>query len=206
MAWTDSELPPRARRIPYAQRQDRPRDGTTSACAENTWLGLERLYSIWNYLRMRGEYKPAMRFRYRASELPPHARRIHSIPIMEGSLAGTTSACAENTLVSIVLGPEVWNYLRMRGEYLDTAQAMAKHVELPPHARRIHWCGFPAVHSEGTTSACAENTSGAKQFQGATRNYLRMRGEYSMVAWTPWRGSELPPHARRIQLHRAAFF
>ena len=32
-----------------------------------------------------------------------------------------------------------WNYLRMRGEYLDVALAYRFLAELPPHARRIQF-------------------------------------------------------------------
>ena len=53
---------------------------------------------IRNYLRVRGEY------RY-------HATKIRGGP-------GTTSACAENTLRTIVNRRARGNYLRVRGEYL----------------------------------------------------------------------------------------
>ena len=72
------------------------------------------------------------------------------------------------------------NYLRVRGEYLDTAQAMAKHVELPPRARRILFrCGV-SRRAVGTTSACAENTCGCRTCVRASGNYLRVRGEYDV--------------------------
>ena len=52
----------------------------------------------------------------------------------------------------------------------------------------------------GTTSACAENTTYRRVRGCETRNYLRVRGEYS---GTPGWGSaaeELPPRARRIPI------
>ena len=71
-------------------------------------------------------------------------------------------------------------------------------MELPPRARRIRERLPFRLHLLGTTSACAENTvfSGSGVF--ATRNYLRVRGEYTRdidPCGQPW---ELPPRARRI--------
>ena len=50
------ELPPRARRIRVIIQLDHGLSGTTSACAENTYEGPSVLYSLRNYLRVRGEY------------------------------------------------------------------------------------------------------------------------------------------------------
>ena len=50
------ELPPRARRIPPMVRNDRGKNGTTSACAENTPHGTQPKWTGRNYLRVRGEY------------------------------------------------------------------------------------------------------------------------------------------------------
>ena len=72
----DLELPPRARRIPakrYAAYHDA---GTTSACAENTIAGVERLSRHRNYLRVRGEYGVSIPPGASFEELPPRARRI----------------------------------------------------------------------------------------------------------------------------------
>ena len=53
--------------------------------------------------------------------------------------------------------------------------------------------------NKGTTSACAENTSGPNAFRLGFWNYLRVRGEYSVpeASWPLLR--ELPPRARRIR-------
>ena len=50
------ELPPRARRIPAFKARWRCRLGTTSACAENTFVKGTPGAVFWNYLRVRGEY------------------------------------------------------------------------------------------------------------------------------------------------------
>ena len=51
---------------------------------------------------------------------------------------------------------------------------------------------------QGTTSACAENTSSEFPATPWQRNYLRVRGEYFVVGFTALGLVELPPRARRI--------
>ena len=99
-----------------------------------------------------------------------------------GHLApGTTSACAENTIVYQQKEQTAKNYLRVRGEYL----------------------GLGLVDSliKGTTSACAENTGVDCSMGVWPGNYLRVRGEYLVVIAVMAIFAELPPRARRI--HRA---
>ena len=71
---------------------------------------------------------------------------------------GTTSACAENTVVVDSLMGEIRNYLRVRGEYPQKIALIVGAAELPPRARRIRTIFLPRPMLFGTTSACAENT------------------------------------------------
>ena len=93
----NEELPPRARRIPFCSAFSNPFAGTTSACAENTSTQTVTAGHDWNYLRVRGEYPHPRNGWSVREELPPRARRIHSISHVAKSQVGTTSACAENT-------------------------------------------------------------------------------------------------------------
>ena len=111
------ELPPRARRIPDDFRDLPGPDGTTSACAENTVYRGGDPYSSGNYLRVRGEYRGLEMLEKTPMELPPRARRIPTTWDNAEAQAGTTSACAENTVSGNFLGPGGRNYLRVRGEY-----------------------------------------------------------------------------------------
>ena len=52
------------------------------------------------------------------------------------------------------------NYLRVRGEYSEETLIDAAKRELPPRARRILAGSDTDFDVYGTTSACAENTSG----------------------------------------------
>ena len=132
------ELPPRARRIQFYPCREFFVDGTTSACAENTFETFDDWGDKGNYLRVRGEYEVA------AGGPSTHL--------------GTTSACAENTACVMPLTNSQGNYLRVRGEY-DIIGGIAKiGTELPPRARRILFNDDHAYHRLGTTSACAENT------------------------------------------------
>ena len=172
--------------------------GTTSACAENTRFGGYQHRTVRNYLRVRGEYHTIAHQLHYSRELPPRARRILGVWRTMRGLAGTTSACAENTPRSLKTVPGCGNYLRVRGEYLRTIVSGFSVAELPPRARRI--LRPPPPHSSriGTTSACAENTEGWPETLGFCWNYLRVRGEYfprPRLGWYPW---ELPPRARRI--------
>ena len=89
----------------------------------------------------------------------------------------------------------------MRGEYHVASDYRRTKTELPPRARRIPAREVMAAATEGTTSACAENTRSDRGGALFVGNYLRVRGEYllddhgGVVVW------ELPPRARRIHSH-----
>ncbi len=71
------------------------------------------------------------------AELPPRARRIPHPDTTRSQVLGTTSACAENTSIIWRSPAAVWNYLRVRGEYICMKPAVILLMELPPRARRI---------------------------------------------------------------------
>ena len=112
---------------------------------------------------------------------------------------GTTSACAENTEIIKTPITFSWNYLRVRGEYVDGQKDTERTPELPPRARRIRHSHPPRLPRGGTTSACAENTSAPWRRLGSGRNYLRVRGEYCSWVSIAEPFLELPPRARRIR-------
>ena len=154
------ELPPRARRIRSRRRSFTSLMGTTSACAENTGCGWFDEPEGKNYLRVRGEYEPGRVVKTSDVELPPRARRIQSVLNCGNDHNGTTSACAENTGPAEIFAALSWNYLRVRGEYWSERNRKDTIMELPPRARRIHSLSSKGAMIGGTTSACAENTSG----------------------------------------------
>ena len=148
---------------------------------------------------MRGEYAGCTQTTPGAAELPPRARRIPACGLRPHSPHGTTSACAENTAASFACIIAVWNYLRVRGEYLVATSPPPRWLELPPRARRIHHHRRVNHAESGTTSACAENTHPQQTFGHHKWNYLRVRGEYTNKHLTGFTQQELPPRARRIQ-------
>ena len=133
-------------------------------------------------------------------ELPPRARRILHLCSRMRSFDGTTSACAENTLILLFALLIWWNYLRVRGEYAIIDGSTMLKAELPPRARRILHQKVGFVRAVGTTSACAENTSLPCFSIACARNYLRVRGEYLTFSSVVSAPTELPPRARRIPL------
>ena len=132
-----TELPLRARRIQLWQRGPRINGGTTSACAENTGNPAGKKTLSRNYLRVRGEYHIGLPPRWLTPELPPRARRIPLTPMCLRQQQGTTSACAENTVVDHRPRRPRGNYLRVRGEYPPLIARARSNKELPPRARRI---------------------------------------------------------------------
>ena len=131
-------------------------------------------------------------------ELPPRTRRILQTNQPEPKKLGTTSAHAENTCNNLSTWWAWRNYLRARGEYWWVSYEYDASQELPPRTRRIPHPMEVKQSLKGTTSAHAENTIALPLCHSRFRNYLRARGEYSVVARAPWRGSELPPRTRRI--------
>ena len=87
----------------------------------------------------------------------------------------------------------------MRGEYPKRCGFATMIRELPPRARRIREWFVYSGFSQGTTSACAENTPIKIRQRGRQWNYLRVRGEYLRKGTPPGRTLELPPRARRIR-------
>ena len=156
-----------------------------------------------NYLRVRGEYYLLFPNRPPALELPPRARRIRQGEGFAPDQHGTTSACAENTVTRLTSVVVPGNYLRVRGEYLLPFCLGIMRMELPPRARRIQVRCLNCSSMMGTTSACAENTRGGLIGLEATRNYLRVRGEYPAFHGAVQPAKELPPRARRIRVHCA---
>ena len=154
------------------------RQGTTSACAENTRSNAHSRPGIRNYLRVRGEYSRGSGRAILSLELPPRARRIQVLLIRGHIPPGTTSACAENTAGKGGRRSAGGNYLRVRGEYREQPHLRTVTTELPPRARRIRFEVLYEDSPAGTTSACAENTESK--------------------CWKRINACELPPRARRI--------
>ena len=66
---------------------------------------------------MRGEYPITRVMNSSDKELPPRARRIPDWEAATVADPGTTSACAENTILVTLHKVLLGNYLRVRGEY-----------------------------------------------------------------------------------------
>ena len=118
-------------------------------------------------------------------------------------MMGTTSAYAENTARALASHTIKRNYLRVRGEYFLNKKADDKEAELPPRTRRILTTSAISIQRMGTTSAYAENTGNQFPAVKYPWNYLRVRGEYSVMRSPRAAMEELPPRTRRIRCCRA---
>ena len=192
------ELPPRTRRIPNIPPSCFLACGTTSAYAENTNQGPGHGHRGGNYLRVRGEYRIKAERERKLAELPPRTRRIPVSGRNFFPLSGTTSAYAENTSGRRLRTRLTRNYLRVRGEYQGKQQDHRWREELPPRTRRILDHLANSIDSLGTTSAYAENTRSVTPNCWNGWNYLRVRGEYILLAVSHNCAVELPPRTRRI--------
>ena len=152
--------------------------GTTSAYAENTKSLQDSTRCTWNYLRVRGEYLAAYLANDALGELTPRTRRILLRQIFRLIRFGTTSAYAENTVVTMALIYVAGNYLRVRGEYTRPLGEHLESLELPPRTRRIRYTAHEAIGISGTTSAYAENTGGLLTLCPAPRKYSPVPAEY----------------------------
>ena len=155
--FAQAELPPRTRRILGVLDARFKSRGTTSAYAENTQT-TPPPPPRWNYLRVRGEYTWSPNCFLYTKELPPRTRRIPLTILPRDNKNGTTSAYAENTALKAVSSAIIWNYLRVRGEYVEKPVKIGQNRELPPRTRRIHQQSDSITDPIGTTSAYAENT------------------------------------------------
>ena len=140
-------------------------------------------FQDWNYLRVRGEYAEAREKKIGMLELPPRTRRIPAHVAVDSAGVVTTSAYAENTWCGILVPGRCGNYLRVRGEYEHDGDFFVNHPELPPRTRRILQLDNIPTVPLGTTSAYAENTGIIRVIVSPRRNYLRVRGEYSLTSW-----------------------
>ena len=156
----------------------------TSTHAENTYR-IGRSHPMGrNYLRVRGEYTSNTSRSAGQEELPPRTRRILFKRQLPKDWMGTTSAYAENTRPRHHIYPDCGNYLRVRGEYTSNTSRSAGQEELPPRTRRILFKRQLPKDWMGTTSAYAENTSCLLYSGCLAQNYLRVRGEYVLLACT----------------------
>ena len=135
--FAQAELPPRTRRIPSWRLPSAGTMRTTSAYAENTSSAVSPTRWRRNYLRVRGEYILSGIAYSVEEELPPRTRRIPLTILPRDNKNGTTSAYAENTALKAVSSAIIWNYLRVRGEYVEKPVKIGQNRELPPRTRRI---------------------------------------------------------------------
>ena len=139
-------------------------------------------------------------------ELPSPTRGIRFAASTLPKIRGITPAYAGNTCFLRIRGAGVWNYPRLRGEYVFDPLVSVVSPELPPLARGIP-SDSRAFHLEhGITPACARNASVQVPRFLSHRKYPRLRGEYVASPRLVNSAWELPPHARGIPVSIPVYF
>ena len=152
--------------------------GITPAYAGNTILQIKVLFLYGDYPRIRGEYETTEVATICGLGLPPHTRGIRIQLCADEQWGGITPAYAGNTLKSAEPSNRIWDYPRIRGEYLRSSKYTAVSLGLPPHTRgiQVHLRFF--LLPSGITPAYAGNTFAVECELHFNRDYPRIRGEY----------------------------
>ena len=195
------EIPPRARRRVQSVGAFRNGAGNTSACAEKSFHGAGVTWACRKYLRVRGEERPLANSGQSQGEIPPRARRRGLSPRPLRCGKGNTSACAEKSAAHSVRALKHWKYLRVRGEESFLPMRPLIMEEIPPRARKRVGAATMVHSGAGNTSACAEKREYYQEQGGEFRKYLRVRGEEQTHPEVFSASKEIPPRARRRDLH-----
>ena len=116
-------------------------------------------------------------------EIPPRARRRVPARGEHARDPGNTSACAEKRWAAAWAVAEERKYLRVRGEESHSTSAI--------------------VGGVGNTSACAEKRRCPSSSRRWPWKYLRVRGEEATMVPSGAVLKEIPPRARRREVHAA---
>ena len=136
---------------------------------------------------------------------PPRVRSRPQASGAPASLAGITSACAEQTQQGAAVQRGHGDHLRVCGA--DAAAVRAKHDlrGSPPRVRSRRGAALPGPRICGITSACAEQTIRGIRSRRSWKDHLRVCGadrRFRMIL-QKFRGS--PPRVRSRQLYFTVF-
>ena len=168
--------PPRVRSRLQLLQSDVPGPGITSACAEQTVMGMSLDLAGGDHLRVCGADFNDIGSWFGAKGSPPRVRSRRSRerpPVREGRI---TSACAEQTSIGITLKTAMEDHLRVCGADGMSGLVIRKNMGSPPRVRSRPAKLAPGVIPTGITSACAEQTRATSLTRMVTRNHLRVCG------------------------------
>ena len=173
--------PPRVRsRLP--RRCPRRRGaGITSACAEQTWIGARTVNSPWDHLRVCGADRvPAIRGVSQIGS-PPRVRSRRRNKHGNTRSAGITSACAEQTEMSMKTLIRRRDHLRVCGADSVGAMSGSSGLGSPPRVRSRPVLLHDHPIEGGITSACAEQTHSTSTTRPSKRDHLRVCGADGLI-------------------------
>ena len=150
--------PPRVRSRHRELTQQSPRRGITSACAEQTDGVLMRTSPSEDHLRVCGADIKDKAAKLAARGSPPRVRSRLLVSPVGCSVAGITSACAEQTPCVRTRRASRWDHLRVCGADSGVLHCKVGITGSPPRVRSRPY-EHPHQRDEGgITSACAEQT------------------------------------------------
>ena len=167
---------PRARRRRLRDGRGMVLPGSISACAEETRRCSCCTVTGRVDLRVRGGDEDVGRIKDATCGRSPRARRRRGSAVDHGELAGSISACAEETRHHDSADDGVKVDLRVRGGDISYLPDVASMPGRSPRARRRLLDANLGAQLHGSISACAEETSGRGSRARSSEVDLRVRG------------------------------
>ena len=154
----------------------RSRFGITSACAEQTSLGIIFASRRRDHLRVCGADSTQIFNCGHNRGSPPRVRSRRDDAAHDGRHGGITSACAEQTVLFRTSFQSSWDHLRVCGADLNGMASIIGGGGSPPRVRsRLGVHDGPHVPA-GITSACAEQTQSWSASLYLLQDHLRVCG------------------------------
>ena len=188
--------PPRVRSRPRRGANGLYGIGITSACAEQTSHCSTSALFNRDHLRVCGADPCDLDEGQHLSGSPPRVRSRRPGHLSHATRAGITSACAEQTMATMITPILHRDHLRVCGaDRLDLGRA-EQYEGSPPRVRSRPWPCACSFRPSRITSACAEQTHPHLRMGRQGRDHLRVCGAdtFSLMLMPPLRGS--PPRVR----------
>ena len=168
--------PPRVRSRPAVRRREHAGPGITSACAEQTLHHQETPARNRDHLRVCGADLETDRVGVAIEGSPPRVRSRRLDDVLLRDRGGITSACAEQTLLSLTGCQAKEDHLRVCGADGDSVTQSGWQSGSPPRVRSRPPLLPGRDRGDGITSACAEQTSFMPCTIQRIRDHLRVCG------------------------------
>ena len=204
VSWSGEGSPPRVRSRPFGGLHDEFRDGITSACAEQTATLTAGVSEPRDHLRVCGADLHSMAHVGFSLGSPPRVRSRLTLYAADNQQIGITSACAEQTILTIRWTNWTWDHLRVCGADAHNIPSEARGEGSPPRVRSRLDSKRRGNVAQGITSACAEQTSQGRAPTPPAWDHLRVCGADDTGGDRPSIYVGSPPRVRSRRTGRIA--